>query len=74
MIVCSENRIYPVNIDAFRKDAEAKAKTIIARFKMNSDPAKGIDPAKFKKHYEQLTQQDDFFDVEYFVQSDRCSS
>jgi hypothetical protein len=71
MIVCSENRIYPVNIDAFRKDAEAKAKTIIARFKMNSDPAKGIDPAKFKQHYEQLTQQDDFFDVEYFVQSDR---
>jgi len=71
MIICSGNRIYPVNIEAFRKDAELKAKAIINRFKLKRDPAKGIDPEKFKQHYEKLTQQDDFFDVEYYVQGDR---
>jgi len=71
LIVCSGNRIYPVNMEGFRKDAEAKAKGIINRFQLNRDPAKGIDPAKFKQHYEKLKQQDDFFDVEYYVQSDR---
>ncbi|MGI9468243.1 MAG: hypothetical protein ACR2OA_14075 [Rubripirellula sp.] len=71
MIICSGNRIYPVNIDAFRKDAELKAKSIITRFNLKRDPAKGIDPAKFKQHYEKLKQQDDFFDVEYYVQGDR---
>jgi hypothetical protein len=71
MIICSGNRIYPVNIDAFRKDAELKAKGIIARYNLKRDPAKGVDPAKFKQHYEKLKQQDDFFDVEYYVQGDR---
>ena len=71
MIICSGNRLYPVNIDAFRKDAELKAKSIVTRFNLKRDPAKGIDPAKFKQHYEKLKQQDDFFDVEYYVQGDR---
>lgn len=70
-IICSANRLYPVNIDAFRKDAELKAKSIITRFNLQRDPAKGIDPAKFKQHYEKLQQQDEFFDVEYYVQGDR---
>jgi hypothetical protein len=71
MIICSGNRIYPLNIDAFRKDAELKAKTIVSRFNMKRDPAKGIDPAEFKKHYEKLKEQSPFFDVEYYVQGDR---
>ena len=71
MIICSGNRLYPVNIDAFRKDAELKAKSIVTRFNLKRDPALGIDPAKFKQHYEKLKQQDDFFDVEYYVQGDR---
>ena len=71
MIICSGNRLYPVNIDAFRKDAELKAKSIVTRFNLKRDPAKGIDPAKFKQHYEKLKQQDDFFDVEFYVQGDR---
>ena len=71
MIICSGNRIYPVNIDAFRKDAELKAKGIIARYNLKRDPTKGVDPAKFKQHYEKLKQQDEFFDVEYYVQGDR---
>ncbi len=71
MIICSGNRIYPVNIDAFRKDAEVKAKSIVNRFNLKRDPAKGIDSAKFKQHYEKLKQQDDFFDVEYYVQGER---
>ena len=71
MIICSGNRIYPVNIDAFRKDAELKAKSIVTRFNLKRDPAMGIDPTKFKQLYEKLTQQDEFFDVEYYVQGDR---
>ena len=71
MVICSGNRLYPVNIDAFRKDAELKAKSIINRFNLKRDPVKGIDPAKFKQQYEKLKQQDEFFDVEYYVQGDR---
>lgn len=71
MIICSGNRIYPVNIDAFRKDAKLKAKSIVTRFNLKRDPAMGIDPTKFKQLYEKLTQQDEFFDVEYYVQGDR---
>ncbi len=71
MLICTENRVYPVNIEMFRKVAEEKAKAIITRFNLNRDPAAGIDPAKFKQYYEQLKEQDDFFDVEYYVQDDR---
>ncbi len=71
MLLCTENRLYPVNIEMFRSLAEEKAKAIIARFNLNRDPLKGIDPAKFKQYYERLKEQDDFFDVEYFVQDDR---
>lgn len=71
LVICTENRLYPVNIEYFRKAAQEKAKAIIVRFNLNRDPAKGIDPAKFKQYYERLKEQDDFFDVEHYVQGDR---
>lgn len=71
MIICSGNRIYPVDIEAFRKDAELKAKTIVNRFNLNRDPAKGIDPEKFTQQYEKLKNPADYFDVEYYVQGNR---
>lgn len=71
MIICSGNRIYPVDIEAFRKDAELKAKTIVNRFNLNRDPAKGIDPEKFTQQYEKLKNPTDYFDVEYYVQGNR---
>ena len=71
MIICSGNRIYPVDIEAFRKDAELKAKTIVNRFSLNRDPAKGIDPEKFTQQYEKLKNPTDYFDVEYYVQGNR---
>ena len=71
MIICSGNRIYPVDIEAFRNDAELKAKTIVNRFNLNRDPAKGIDPEKFTQQYEKLKNPTDYFDVEYYVQGNR---
>jgi hypothetical protein len=70
-LLCWEDRLYPMNIDAVRKDAEAKVKGIIARFKLDQDPVKGIDPAKFTKYYERMKEQDDFFNYEYYVDQER---
>ncbi len=71
LVLCVDNELYPVNIEYFRKAAEQKAKAIIARFQLARDPKTGIDPEKFKQHYERLKDQDEFFDVEYFVADNR---
>jgi hypothetical protein len=69
--VCAGNRVYPMNVDGIRKEAEVKAKDIIVRRKLNLDPAKGIDPEAFAKLYTKLNINDDFFDVECYVSGDR---
>ncbi len=71
MVVCWDDRLYPVAIERFRKNAEQQAKQIIARFNLNRNPGVGIDPQAFAKYWERLKAQDDFFDVEYFVAADR---
>ncbi len=72
ILVCANNRLYPLNLDDIRKDAEAKSRQIITRQRLNLDPAKGIDPEKFEKLYTKLKYPtDDFFDVEYFVAGKR---
>ncbi|MFK8114187.1 MAG: hypothetical protein AB8B91_18440 [Rubripirellula sp.] len=71
ILVCADDRLHPVNVDYVRKDAEQKVKAIIARYSLDRDPAKGIDPAAFAKHYEKLKEQDEFFNIEYFVERDR---
>jgi hypothetical protein len=70
-LVCVENKVYPVNLEFFQKRAELRAKEIIARGRFVKDPIKGYDPVKFAKFWEQLRDQDDYFDVEYFVAEDR---
>ncbi|MGZ0171511.1 MAG: hypothetical protein ACKVHE_18345 [Planctomycetales bacterium] len=69
--VCSENRVYPMNVDGIRKEAEARAKDIIVRRKLNLDPTKGIDPEAFEKLYKKLNINDDFFDVECYITDNR---
>lgn len=72
ILVCANNRLYPLNLDDIRKDAELKSKQIITRQRLNLDPAKGIDPEKFEKLYTKLRYPtDDFFDVEYYVSGQR---
>ena len=72
ILVCANNRLYPLNLDDIRKDAEAKSKQIITRQRLNLEPAKGIDPEKFETLYTKLKYPtDDFFDVEYFVAGKR---
>ncbi|QEG41017.1 hypothetical protein [Roseimaritima ulvae] len=66
--VCSGNQVFPVNAEVFRKRAEVKAKAIIQRLGLDRDPKAGIDPEKFTPLYEKLKDQDNFFDVEYYVQ------
>lgn len=70
VFVCSENQIFPVNAELFRQRAQARAKTIIARGRLDLNPQQGIDPEKFTAAYERLKDRDDFFDVEYYVQSE----
>jgi hypothetical protein len=60
-----------MNIDGIRKTAELRAKDIIVRRKLNLDPARGIDPQAFAKLYTKLNINDDFFDVECYITSNR---
>lgn len=69
--ICADNRLYPMNVNAIRKEAELRAKEIIVRRKLNLDPAKGIDPEAFGKLYTRLNINDDFFDVECYIADDR---
>ncbi|NND99691.1 MAG: hypothetical protein HKN47_20425 [Pirellulaceae bacterium] len=70
-IICAENKVYPLNIEVFRKRAELRAKEIIARARIQKDPVKGYDPATFAKFWEKLKDQDMFFDVEYYIVANR---
>ncbi|MGB7346316.1 MAG: hypothetical protein WBD20_19010 [Pirellulaceae bacterium] len=70
-MVCSQNLVYPLNIEVFRSRADVRAKEIIARARLVNDPIKGIDPEKFSQFWNQLKDQDDYFDVEYYVVGDR---
>ncbi len=70
-ILCVENRVYPINVDVFRKRAELRAKAILERFRIVKDPVKGYDAAKFKRHWNQLRDQDPLFNVEYYIVNDR---
>jgi len=67
LLFCVNNRLYPVNVEKFQKSAEAKAKQIVTRFNLLRDPAKGIDPEEFEKRFTRLKDQDNFFDIEYYV-------
>tara|TARA_R110002072_G_scaffold303141_1_gene495738 strand:+ start:59384 stop:60508 length:1125 start_codon:yes stop_codon:yes gene_type:complete len=69
--VCADNRVYPMNVEGIRKEAEVKAKDIIIRRKLNLDPARGIDPEAFAKLYTNLNINDDFFDVECYIADNR---
>ena len=72
IIVCAENRLYPLNSDFIRKDAEARSKQLIVRQRLNRDPKAGIDPKEFEKYYSKLKYPtDDFFDVEYYIAGER---
>lgn len=72
MFICSGNRLYPVNLETIRADAEARAKEIIVRHRLLTDPKQGIDPEKFAEYYTKLKYPTDmFFDVEYYVAGNR---
>ncbi|MCM2372050.1 coiled-coil domain-containing protein [Aporhodopirellula aestuarii] len=71
VLICAHNELYPLRLDDFRERAEAQARHIIARFKLDRDPAAGIDPKRFTEYWERLSDKDEFFDVEYFVAGER---
>ena len=67
IIICAENRLYPLNIDPIRTDAVARAKQLIVQKRLNLDPEKGIDPDEFARWYMKLRYpSDDFFNVEFY--------
>ena len=70
-IVCVGEKVYPINIDVFRKRAEVRAKEIIQRAGLKKDPAKGYDPKRFASFWERLKDQDDWVEVQYYIQGNR---
>ena len=70
--VCSGNRLYPMNLDEIRKDAEVRSKNLIISKRLNLDRKAGIDPEKFGKLYLKFRYPtDDFFNVEYYISGKR---
>ena len=72
VFVCAGDRLFPVNLDEIRKDAELRAKQIIVSQGLNRDPKAGIDPKKFAESYTKLKSPvDDFLTVEYSIAGNR---
>ncbi|MEX1040240.1 MAG: hypothetical protein WDZ51_06410 [Pirellulaceae bacterium] len=67
LFVCAENELFPLDPADLRKRAEVRAKAIIARYKLDRDPEKGIDPEAFTEHYQKMKDRNDYFEAEYFV-------
>ena len=71
VFLCWANSLYPINAEAFRERAQARAKAIVQRLNLDGDKENGIDPSKFTPHWVKLKDQDAFFDVEYSVSGNR---
>lgn len=71
VFICKGDSVFPVNADLYRETAEADAKQIITRFKLDRDPAAGIDPKRFDEYWQRKKQKDAYFDIEYFTQGER---
>ena len=71
VFICKGGSVFPVNADLYRKTAQADAKQIIARFKLDRDPATGIDPKRFDQYWQRKKQKDAYFDIEYFTQGEQ---
>ncbi|HEY1065779.1 MAG TPA: hypothetical protein VGE52_06710, partial [Pirellulales bacterium] len=70
--LCAYNRLFFMDIDELRKDAETRTKALITRHKLNTDPAKGIDAEQFEKLFLRLADpRDDFLNVEYYLADKR---
>lgn len=71
MFLCKNEQVYPILVDPFRETAEAKARQIIARRKLDRDPETGIDPKAFTEVWQKLDDTDPYFNVEYLVAGNR---
>ena len=71
LVLCADNRLYPVNTDVIRNIAGQRAKEIIAKMGLPPDTKSNIDPKVFTNAWEKIKEQDDFFAIEYFVADER---
>lgn len=68
---CKNDQVYPILTDPFRELAEARARQIIARRKLDRDPEAGIDPKSFTEFWQKLDDTDAYFNVKYEVTRNR---
>lgn len=71
VFLCKGDAVFPVNLDLYRETGEANAKQIITRFKLDRDPAAGIDPKRFDEYWQRMKEKDAYFDIEYFTSGNR---
>ncbi len=66
--VCSDGRLYPIQLSVHQEAARLAAQQIIAAHRLDGNPAAGIDPDAFTRLFTKLpTPPDEFFRVEYTV-------
>lgn len=63
LMLIRNQRVYPLDFEYFRAQAESRALEIIDRLKLNRDPRKGIDAGKFLTAFNRKKLRDKFFEV-----------
>lgn len=63
LVLIKNQRVFPLDLETFRKQAEVKAEQIITRAKLNRDPKSGIDPSKFLSLFNKQKLRNAFFEV-----------
>jgi hypothetical protein len=74
VLICANNRLYPLfpaRLAELRQAAESLATQIVTRYGLDQDPADGIDAEEFSRHFSQRKVQDEFFEVECYVEADK---
>ncbi|MEE2641123.1 MAG: hypothetical protein VX768_10895 [Planctomycetota bacterium] len=63
LMLIKEKKVFPLDLEKFRQQAESRARQIVEKARLNRDPEKGIDPAKFLTLFNKQKLRDNYFEV-----------
>lgn len=67
LLLCRDERLYPLDVDALRAQAQERAAQVIRSQQLDRDPDKGIDPEKFVTAFNARKPSNDYFRVAVFA-------
>ena len=70
-ILCREGKLYPLDIQGLRAEAQDRAQQVVRRQRLDRDPKKGIDPEKFLAGFNARKPINDYLRVTMTVKNNR---